>query len=48
MIHDVGHGREDEQDDVEDGPVPPGLPGVELDAEEEGAEDGGEEPDGDQ
>ena len=47
MIHNVGHGGEDEEDDVEDGSVPPGPPGVELDAEGEGAEDGWEEPDGD-
>ena len=47
MIDDVGHGGEDEEDDVEDGSVPPGLAGVELDAEDEGAEDGREKPDGD-
>ena len=48
MIHNVGHDGEDEEDDVEDGAVTPGLAGVEPDGEGEGAEDGGEEPDDDQ
>ena len=48
VIGNVGHDGEDEEDDVEDGSVLPGLAGVQLDAEDERAEDGGEEPDGDQ
>ena len=47
MRDDVRHSGEDEEDDVEDGSVPPGPAGVELDAEDEGAEDGGDKPDGD-